>query len=120
MTLEKLRQYLLAKSGTTEELPFGPQALVFKVLGKMYALIAWEELPIYISLKCDPDRAVVLRDSYTAIEPAYHMNKKHWNMIRMDSSLNEGQIKELIDHSYDLVVKSLKKSERQQLTGYSS
>ena len=106
---------MLDKRGTTEELPFGPQALVFKVLGKMYALIAWEENPLYISLKCDPDRAVALRTSYPAIKAAYHMNKVHWNMLYLDDTLDDNQIFELIDHSYELVVKRLKKTDREKL-----
>jgi predicted DNA-binding protein (MmcQ/YjbR family) len=115
MNLEQIRKYLLSKKKTTEELPFGPQALVYKVLGKMYALIAWEENPLYISLKCDPERAVSLRAGYAAIKPAYHMNKTHWNMVYFDGSLSDEQIKELIDHSYDLVISKLKKSEREKL-----
>ena len=115
MTLEQIRQYLLSKPGTTEELPFGPQALVGKVQGKMYALIAWEEDPIYISLKCDPDRAIALRATYPSIKPAYHMNKTHWNMVYIDGTLRKEQILELIDHSYDLVVKKLKRVKRHNL-----
>ena len=75
MTLEQLRKYLLSKPETTEELPFGPDALFFKVTGKMYALIAWEEKPVFVSMKCDPDRAIALRNTYPAIKPAYHFNK---------------------------------------------
>ena len=117
MDLETLRKYLLSKRGTTEELPFGPDALVFKVIGKMYALIAWEENPIYISMKCDPDRAVSLRGTYTAIKPAYHFNKTHWNMVYIDGTLTDDQIIELIDHSYYLVVKKLKKADRDRILG---
>ena len=115
MKLERLRKYLLSKNGTTEELPFGPQALVFKVAGKMYALIAWEEKPIYISMKCDPDRADSLRNTYPAIKPAYHFNKTHWNMVYIDGTLTNDQIIELIDHSYDLVVRKLKKVDRERI-----
>lgn len=115
MKLEHIRKYLLSKMETTEELPFGPQVLVYKVLGKMYALIAWEENPLYISLKCDPERAVSLRASYPAIKAAYHMNKTHWNMVYIDGTINDAQVEELIDHSYELVVRKLKKSERDKL-----
>ena len=115
MSLEELRKYLLAKKGTTEELPFGPDALVFKVAGKMYALIAWEQNPIYISMKCDPDRAISLRKSYEAIKPAYHFNKIHWNMVYIDGTLSQDQITDLIDHSYELVVNKLNNSERDKL-----
>ena len=115
MTLKKIRKYILSKPETTEELPFGPEALVFKVAGKMYALIAWEENPIYISMKCDPDRAVSLRNTYPAIKPAYHFNKTHWNMVYVDGTLTDDQITDLIDHSYDLVMKNLKKADRDRI-----
>jgi predicted DNA-binding protein (MmcQ/YjbR family) len=117
MNLEKIRKYLLAKPETTEELPFGPEALVFKVAEKMFALIAWEQDPIYISMKCDPERAVALRETYPAINAAYHFNKTHWNMVYVDGTLTDDQITELIDHSYDLVVKKLKKSDRDRILG---
>jgi predicted DNA-binding protein (MmcQ/YjbR family) len=112
MNLENTRAYLNSKNCVSEELPFGPQALVFKVLGKMFALIAWQEEPYYISLKCDPDRAGALRSSYHSIKPAYHMNKRHWNMIYLKGELTNDQIKEMIDHSYELVVKKMKKSDQ--------
>ncbi|MCK4753989.1 MAG: MmcQ/YjbR family DNA-binding protein [Calditrichia bacterium] len=115
MNLEKIRKYLLSKPETTEELPFGPEALVFKVAGKMFALIAWEQDPIYISMKCDPERAVALREIYPAIKAAYHFNKTHWNMVYVDGTLTDDQVTELIDHSYDLVVKNLKKSDRDRI-----
>jgi predicted DNA-binding protein (MmcQ/YjbR family) len=117
MNLDQIRSYLNTKQYVSEELPFGPQALVFKVMGKMYALIAWEEDPLYISLKCDPDRANSLRASYSSIKPAYHMNKKHWNMIYLDGVLNEDQLKEMIDHSYDLVVNGLRKADQIKIKG---
>ena len=115
MTLDQLRKYLIKKKGTTEELPFGPQALVFKVLGKMYALVAWEADPLYVSLKCDPDKAAALRGAYPAIRPAYHMNKTHWNMVYMDGTVDDDHVCELIDHSYQLVADSLKKAEQEIL-----
>ena len=118
MKLEKIRKYLMEKRGTTEELPFGPDALVFKVAGKMYALIAWAENPIYISMKCDPDRAIALRETYPAIKPAYHFNKSHWNMVYINGTLTDDQISELIDHSYELVVKKLKKKDRDRILGH--
>ena len=119
MKLEQIRKYLLSKPETTEELPFGPEALVFKVAGKMYALIAWEQDPISISMKCDPDRAVSLRETYPAIKEAYHFNKTHWNMVYIDGTLTDDQITELIDHSCDLVVKKLKKADRDRILGCS-
>lgn len=115
MTLDRLRTYLLQKNGTTEEQPFGPEALVFKVVGKMYALIAWQETPLQITLKCDPDLALSLRDHYAAVQPGYHMNKKHWNTIELDGTISDNEILTYIDHSYNLVVKTLKKSDREIL-----
>jgi len=117
MDLDEIRSYLSTKDFVTEELPFGPEALVFKVMGKMFALVAWEENPLYISVKCNPDRANALRASYSSIKPAYHMNKRHWNMIYIDGELTNNQIKEMIDHSYELVVKGMKKSDRLKIMG---
>ncbi len=115
MELEMLRQYLRNKKGSTEEIPFGPEVLVFKVLGKMFALVAWQAAPLRISLKCDPDDALALRDMYEAVIPGYHLNKKHWNTIILDESIPESEVLKWVDESYALVVKGLKKSERQTL-----
>ncbi len=115
MNLENIRAYLLAKKGTTEDTPFGPETLVFKVMGKMFALVAWQETPLRITLKCDPDLALALRAEYKAIQPGYYMNKKHWNTLTLDGSIPDEKTRGLIDLSYRLVVKGLKKSERQQL-----
>ena len=116
--LESLRKMLLSKKGTTEETPFGPEALVYKVMGKMFALIAWEKSPLTITLKCDPDFALVLRAQYPAITSGYHMNKKHWNTVLLDESIPEEQFLEMIDDSYALVVKGLKKVDREKLTTF--
>ena len=115
MDLEDLKQYLLDKKGTTEEIPFGPQALVYKVMGKMFALVAWDETPLRISLKCDPLRALELRFEFEAVRGAYHMNKKHWNMVDLDTSVPMPEVLEMIDDSYDLVVKGLSKVKRLEL-----
>lgn len=115
MNLKTLQEILLKKKGTTEEIPFGPEVLVYKVMGKMFALIAWEEDPLRLNLKCDPDLALALRDKYPAIIPGYHMNKRHWNSIILDGSLPENEILAMIDDSYDLVVKKLKKAEKEKL-----
>ena len=113
--LEPLRAYLLAKAGTTEEQPFGPEALVFKVLGKMFALVAWQATPLSISLKCDPHLAEMLRTTYAAVQPGYHLNKRHWNTLILDGSIPPEEITEMIDASYKLVVKGLKKADRERL-----
>lgn len=115
MKLEPIRNYLLKKNGVVEETPFGPDTLVFKVMNKMFALIAWEETPLRITLKCDPDLAVSLRAQYQAVQPGYYMNKEHWNTITLDGTIPDEEIWGMIDISYDLVVKGLKKTERQKL-----
>ena len=109
MNIESFREYCLAKPGVTEELPFGPDTLVFKVMGKMFALTGVDELTMSANLKCDPERSIELREMHSEIQPGYHMNKQHWNTVDFEGSLPEKMLKELIDHSYDLVVKSLPK-----------
>jgi predicted DNA-binding protein (MmcQ/YjbR family) len=101
--LESLRAYLLAKEGSVEEQPFGPDALVFKVKDKMFALIAWREDPLSITLKCDPEEAQVLRRMYAAVQPGYHMNKRHWNTVTLDGSVPADEVHYMIDSSYALV-----------------
>ena len=115
INLEKLREYCAQKPGTTESFPFDNETLVFKVMGKMYALtnITWPELAV--NLKCDPDWAMILRDHYTAVQPGYHMNKRHWNTVTIDGSIPEEEVWEMVDHSYNLVVKGLKAADRQKL-----
>jgi predicted DNA-binding protein (MmcQ/YjbR family) len=118
MDLETLRTYCLAKPGVTEGFPFGSDTLVFKVMGKAFALTGVDEPPPQsVNLKCDPDRALQLRDQYRAITPGYHMNKKHWNTCSMDGSIPEKLFYELIDHSYELVCASLSKTELAKLRG---
>ena len=115
MELESLRTFLFTKKGTTEETPFGPDALVFKVMGKMFALVAWQESPLRITLKCDPDLALTLRHQYKAVQPGYYMNKKHWNTVTLDQTIPDDEILGMIDDSYNLVVKGLNKNDRRQL-----
>jgi predicted DNA-binding protein (MmcQ/YjbR family) len=115
MNLEQLRAVLLSKKGTTEERPFGPEALVFKVIGKMFALVPDADPPPSISLKCDPSQALFLRDLYAAVKPGYHLNKQHWNTVTFDGSVPESELLGMIDDSYDLVVKGLTRAQREQL-----
>lgn len=119
MNPDELREYLLSKPATTEETPFGPDVLVYKVKGKMYATLGFEvEDNIEVgrtNLKCDPDRAIDLRDQHPAILPGYHMNKKHWNTVLLDGTLAPKIVRELCDHSYDLVVAGLPKNVRDEL-----
>ncbi|MGB0992370.1 MAG: MmcQ/YjbR family DNA-binding protein [Akkermansiaceae bacterium] len=105
----------MSKKAVEETAPFGPEVLVYKVCGKAFALTNPDRMPPQMNLKCDPDRAELLRDEYEAIIPGYHMNKRHWNTVQFDGSVPNELCTELIDHSYDLVVKSLKKSDRESL-----
>ncbi len=108
MNIETLRDYCLAKPHVIEECPFGPDTLVFKVGGKIFLLTGLDSYPLSFNAKCDPERAIALREDYPdSIYPGYHMNKKHWNTIVLDGSLSLSLTQELIDHSYDLVVNSL-------------
>ncbi|SMD00487.1 MmcQ/YjbR family DNA-binding protein [Pedobacter nyackensis] len=109
MNIEDLRDYCLSKPGTTEGMPFGEQTLVFKVGGKIFLLIGLEQANRF-NVKCDPERAIELREQHHEIIPGFHMNKKHWNTVYLDGGLTSVLIRELIDHSYDLVLKSLPKS----------
>lgn len=114
MNIEEYRTYCLAKPGTTEGFPFDDKVLVFKVMGKMFALCDVDEFES-INLKCDPERALELRAKYPAVQPGYHMNKKHWNTVAMDGSLGDQLIFELIDHSYELIVAGLSKKLKAEL-----
>ena len=107
-----LQKDLNAKPGATEEYPFGPQAAVFKVAGKIYAIVGWSESPLAISLKCDPDEAASLRSTYPSIQPGYHMNKRHWNTVTIDDTIPADLFRDMIDESYALVVESLPKAVR--------
>jgi predicted DNA-binding protein (MmcQ/YjbR family) len=115
MDIISFREYCLSKKGVEETLPFGPDTLVFKVLGKMFALTGLDEEAFRINLKCDPERAQQLREEYDEVRPGYHMNKKHWNTVCCEGSLSEELLCELIDHSYDLVVSKLPKKDRELL-----
>lgn len=112
MDLPDVISYFLTKPGAEEATPFGPDVLVYKVGGKLFALTDPSEFPARINLKCDPERAVQLRDEYDSVIPGYHMNKRHWNTVVLDGSLPSTLVRELIDHSYDLVVASLPKAKR--------
>ena len=115
MDLEQFREYCLKKHGVTEGTPFGEDVLVFKIGGKMFALAALDEVPSTVNLKCDPDLALELRDRYEQVRPGYHMNKRHWNTVEIDSGIPEAEMRRMIDHSYELIVKSLPKAKRAKL-----
>jgi predicted DNA-binding protein (MmcQ/YjbR family) len=112
MDVETFREHCLRKAGVTEDSPFGPEHVVFKVGGKMFALLAFEDVPPTANLKCDPDLALELRDRYEDVQPGYHMNKKHWNTVRIDGAIPQQELTRMIDHSYELVVRSLPKAQR--------
>lgn len=107
MNIESLREYCLSKPGVEECLPFGPDTLVYKVGGKVFLLTGLDNDEFRFNVKCDPDKAMELREEFTCVVPGYHMNKKHWNTIVVDGSVPDRQLKEWIDHSYDLVATSL-------------
>ena|ERR1700712_95293 len=114
MNIEDFREYCLTKKGVTEELPFGPDTLVFKVMGKVFALTSLDTEDFRVNLKCEPEKAVQLRDEYDFIRPGYHMNKQHWNSIYVDEGIKDALFRELIDHSYDLIIKSLSKKVQEE------
>jgi predicted DNA-binding protein (MmcQ/YjbR family) len=111
MNIEQIREHCLKKKSVTEEFPFDEETLVFKVAGKIFLLASLESIPLQINLKCDPEKAIELREEYEAVQPGFHMNKKHWNTIIIDGSISIRKIFEWIDESYYLVVSGLKKSE---------
>ena len=115
MHLESLREYCLSKPEATEDMPFGEDVLVFRVGGKMFALAPLDEIPATANLKCDPDLALEFRDRYEQVRPGYHMNKKHWNTVEIDTGMPDTELRKMIDHSYELVVQSLHKAKREKL-----
>ena len=106
MDAESFRDRCLAKPAVTESTPFGPDNLVFKVGGKMFALLSLDEVPPRANLKCDPDVALELRDRYVAVQPGYHMNKKHWNTLVLEGDVPEAELRKMIDLSFELVART--------------
>lgn len=123
MKYKACQKYLLSKPEAIEDYPFGPEVAVYKVKAKMFATLAYTQIEIEgkkrkqarMNLKCDPDQALMLREIFTAVLPGYHMNKKHWNTICLDASIPNAELKSMIDHSYSLVINSLKVSEKNEL-----
>ncbi|WP_375581090.1 MmcQ/YjbR family DNA-binding protein [Marivirga tractuosa] len=111
MNIEEFRSFCINKYGVTEELPFDESTLVFKVMGKMFALI---DIDLFesVNVKCDPEEAIKLREKYDAVKPGYHMNKKHWNTIEFNGNMSDKEIFHWVNHSYDLVVSKLPKKIR--------
>jgi predicted DNA-binding protein (MmcQ/YjbR family) len=110
-----LRAWCLEQPGAIEDFPFGPEHSVFKVAGKMFALSALERTPLAVSVKCEPELAVALRNSHPAIRPGYHLNKRHWNTITLDGTLSDQHVRDMIEDSYDLVVSALPRRVRREL-----
>ena len=116
MNIEEFRDYCLAKKGVTESFPFDEKTLVFKVMGKMFALSGLEHQPAKANLKCDPERSIELRSAYDGlITPGFHMSKVHWNTVELEMNIPHKLLLELIDHSYDLVVSKLTKKQKEEL-----
>ena len=115
MDLAQFREYCLRKLCASEGTPFGPDVLVFKVGGRIFALASLDEVPPRANLKCDPDLALELRDRYEQVTPGYHMNKKHWNTVEIGTGIPDADLRKMIDHSYELVAKRLPQAERKSL-----
>jgi predicted DNA-binding protein (MmcQ/YjbR family) len=115
MNIDQIREYCIKKKAVTEEFPFDENTLVFKVMGKMFLLASLDAIPLRINLKCDPEKAIELREEFEAVQPGYHMNKEHWNTIILDGSIPLKKIFEWVDDSYNLVVAGLKKKDKERL-----
>jgi predicted DNA-binding protein (MmcQ/YjbR family) len=115
MIIESITNYCLSKNGAKEDFPFDEETLVFKIGGKIFALIPLEKIPLRINLKCNPERAVELREEFEAVQPGWHMSKKYWNTITVDGNVRWSDLKDWIDHSYEEVFKGLKKIEQERI-----
>ena len=115
MNIEEVRTYCLSKPYVAEDFPFDETVLVFRVAGKIFVLCALDAMPPRINVKCDPQKAIELRELYNYVVPGFHMSKKHWNTIFIESVNNEQQLRTWIDESYELVIKGLTKKEQKQL-----
>lgn len=115
MNVEDFRNYCLSKKGVEETFPFDESTLVFKVMGKMFALTGLDREEFKVNLKCVPDLAIELRERYEEVQPGYHMSKKHWNTVSFEGSLSEKELLGMIDHSYDLIVSKLTKKLKAEL-----
>jgi predicted DNA-binding protein (MmcQ/YjbR family) len=112
MDIETLREYCLAKKESSEGFPFGETTLVFKVKGKIFLLCGLDSPSLQFNVKCDPEKAIEWREQFAAVQPGYHMNKKMWNTVIVDGSIPAKTLREMIDDSYRLVVKSLPKKDQ--------
>ena len=115
MNIEELRDYVLSLKNVEEGFPFGEDTLVFKTNNKIFLLVSLSSSPLQFNAKCDPEKAIELREEFSCILPGYHMNKKHWNTVIVDGRLSTALLKEMIDDSYNLIVQSLPKKTREEL-----
>ena len=115
MDYQAARHYLCARPEAREDFPFGPDVAVFKIRDKMFATLATADGVARMNLKCDPDEALILRDIFDGVLPGYHMNKKHWNTVLLNASIPVGELERMIDRSYALVVRQLRRADRQSL-----
>ena len=115
MNIESISEYCRKKKGVTEDFPFDEDTLAIRVMSKIFLLASLEKIPLQINLKCDPEYAVELRERYDSVQPGFHMNKSHWNTVLIDGSIPNSELKEMIDHSYEQVVKGLKKADKEKL-----
>lgn len=114
MTLVQLREFLLSQPGATEDTPFGPEILVYRIAGKMFALVDWQVEPLSINLKCEPELALLLREIHPEVKPGWHMNKQHWNTVTLSEGLSDDLWQGWIVHSYERVVAGLPRAKRPQ------
>ena len=114
MTLVQLREFLLSQPGATEDAPFGPEILVYRIAGKMFALVDWQAEPLRINLKCEPELALLLREIHPEVKPGWHMNKQHWNTVTLSEGLSDDLWQGWIVHSYERVVAGLPRAKRPQ------
>ncbi len=114
MNIEELRHHCIAKKGVEETFPFDEETLVFKLMGKVFLIVGIESQPVSFNVKCDPEKAVELREKYACIQPGFHMNKKHWNTVICDGSVSKKLYKEWIDDSYDLIAEALPKKIKEE------
>ena len=117
MTRNDVLEVCAGLPGSMEDAPFGDEVAVFKVGGKMFALVPLTDEPGSVNLKCDPDWALELRAVHAAVRPGYHMNKRHWNTVELDGSVDDDELRTMVEHSYELVVRSLPRRERDRLAG---
>jgi predicted DNA-binding protein (MmcQ/YjbR family) len=115
MNIEFIREYCLKKPEVTEGFPFGEDTLVFKVAGKIFLLAGLDEVPLRVNLKCDPEKAIELREKFDSVLPGYHMNKNHWNTVIVDGSFSRSDFLEWVDDSYLLVIETLKKKDKERI-----